>query len=513
MSSDAARAQSPSPAWGPPRGWRRWTLWGAPPACALAAAVSGGLAGLGAAPLFAPAAAVMLGILLLCAIYWATEAVSPLATALLAIGLCVALLGVPATWGQGWATTGTRITGYTDFIAPAGSSVMLLMLGSLVLALGAHRTGLDRAAGRALLAPLASSPARLVAGVLCISAFLSMWTSNTATAAIMLAVTRPLWGNAALPASLRAAVPLAMAVGANVGGIASPVGTPPNAIVFARLQEMGHPLNFVQWLGVGLPLAAGVLAVGYLALRWALPLPRAGEPDAQGAPLDIRAALLADAAPGAPSAADAAPRWARAATLGVFVLTVLLWLTGPWTSVPVAAAALAPLVLLPLLGILRPVDFAHLEWDVLLLILGGLVLGEGIERSGLAAQAVALLPTDALSPLGLVALLATVAAVLSAFMSNTATANLLTPVAMSIAVALASGDTGPGAPNERWLATHAGLAVALGSGMAMMLPVSTPANAMAARSGEVPTRLFLIVGGAVGLTGVAAVVLNAALRG
>lgn len=465
-------------AWHWPRGWRLWV------------ALAGPVAALGGAwamssllePALDPAALLTLAVLLLAALFWATEPIPAVATSLVVMGLLTVLVGLPGTLGADWARD---VGGWERFIAPAASPLMLLMLGSLVLSAGAQRTGLDRVLGAVLLRQFSGSPRRLVIGVMLVSALLSMWTSNTATAAIMLAVTRPVWSRGDLARSTRAGVVLAAALGANAGGIATPIGTPPNTIVFMLLQRHGQGLDFVRWLLVGLPVSACVLCASAAVL---LALVRPGK---DPVPLDLAPAEVVGEPP---------PRWARPAAGGLFALTATLWLTSPWTGIPVAAAALLPVVLFPALGILRPSDLNRLEWDVLLLILGGLVLGGAMEWTGLAQRLVQALPIEALPTLGVVAGVAAVAVVLSSFMSNTAVANLLCPVGLGVASAMP-----PGAMQA------VGLAIAFASGSAMVFPVSTPPNALAYRTGLFGVGTLMAVGSAAGVTGVAAVVVLAEL--
>jgi sodium-dependent dicarboxylate transporter 2/3/5 len=465
-------------AWHWPRGWRLAVALGGPVAAAWGA---WGISGL-MDPGLEPAALITLAVLLLAALFWATEPVPAVATSLAVVGVLTALVGVPGTLGAWWAKD---VGGWERFIAPAASPLMLLMLGSLVLSAGAQRTGLDRALGAVLLKRFAGSPRRLVVGVLLVSALLSMWTSNTATAAIMLAVTRPVWSRGDLARSTRAGVALAAALGANCGGIATPIGTPPNTIVFMLLQRHGQGFDFVRWMLVGVPVSAiilGVSAVGLLALV---------KPGREPATLDLAPASVAGEPP---------PRWAGPAAGGIFALTVALWLTSPWTGIPVAAAALVPLVFFPALGILRPSDLNRLEWDVLLLILGGLVLGGAMEWTGLASRLVQALPIETLPTLGVVASIAVVAVVLSSFMSNTAVANLLCPVGLGIASAM------PGGAMQA-----VGLAIAFASSSAMVFPVSTPPNALAYRTGLFGAGTLMAVGSAAGVAGVLAVLALARL--
>lgn len=474
-----------------PRGWRLVVFIAAWPIAGGAAAALGGGAG------FSTASTVMLGILLLAAILWVSEAVSAMATGLLVLTLCVAALGLPAKFGAAWAIEGTRITGWEIFIAPAGSGVMLLLLGSMTLGVAVHRSGLDAFVGERVLAPFMGSARRLALGLLLTSAFMSLWMSNTATAAIMLAVARglaPRYAGAAPDRRVAAGLALAVALGANVGGIGSPVGTPPGAIVFASLQRIGHPVTFLGWMTVGVPIALVVLGAGWLAMTRGLNIPPA-------VPLVIDDAPDAASDPGATASRGSGARQRRV-TAGVFFATVALWLSSGVTGIPVEAAALVPLAVLPVAGVIRPRDMALIDWDVLLLILGGLVLGAGIKASGLAEQVVGVIPLDSLPAPAFVAIAALAALVLSAFMSNTATANLLAPIALGMATSVAAGP-GTAADGAAHLARSVGMAVALGASASMPLAVATPANAMAARDG-VTAREFLVVGVAVGAAVLAA---------
>lgn len=463
-----------------PRGWRR------------AASVAIPLGAIGGAIYAArhdlvptTDAAVMLAILLWVAGYWATEVIPAVATSLLAIGLVIIGLGIAPALLR---TPASDALEWSHFLTPAASPVMLLMLGSLMLSEGCRRTGVDAIIGVKLLRPFATSPRRLVLGVLLVAAWLSMWTSNTATAAILLSVTRPLWTSDELDASFRGAIVLAIAVGANIGGIATPVGSPPNAIVFGTLNAAGYGVNFLRWMLLGLPVAGALLGVAWVVLA------RGGAWTHQTGPVTLT------------FAPTAAPRWSRAAMMAVFCITVLLWITSPWTRLPVSVAALVPAVLLPAMGILRPQDLARLDWDVLLLIAGGLVLGEGLAASGLAAAVAQAIPMDVLPGILLVAALALLALVLSSFMSNTAVANLLCPLGLGIAVAF------PGGEGQGWLMREAGLAIAFASGAAMVLPVSTPPNALTYRTGLIPLRRLIGVGLLMGMGACACVVIGAWLR-
>ncbi len=442
----------------------------------------------------APPAAVALGVLLLGAIYWITECVPVVATALLLVALVCVGLALPAElgwWARGQGQGAPRLWGsWTDALLPASSSVVVLLLGSLVLGAGVRSAGLDRLLGARLLRSGHPSPWRLVVTVALVSAWFSLWLSNTATAALMIAITRPLWAGS--DRRMACAAVLAVAIGANVGGIATPVGTPPAIIAFGELAKRGVEISFFGWFLRGLPLAAVLLIICLLTLRRLVGPLQVWRPD----PEHAAHAHAHD------------PGWTarRHVVAWVFVLTVGLWLTGPWTGVPVGVAALLPLAALPLLRAVTIADLRALDWDVLLLIIGGLVLGDAVERSGLAGALVQRLPAEALGPAMLAGGVTFLAAALSAVMSNTAVANLLCPLALALVASL-PGDAA-GAP-ERLIAV--GFGVALGAGVGMPLAVSTPANALAFQTGAARARDFLVVGTVVSLAAAAAMALLTAI--
>lgn len=452
---------------GLPTGWRAWVAVLAPFASAGTAWAAHQLS-----PTLQPGAAVMLGIIVLVSIYWATEAVSIVAGALLAIALCAVVLGLPASRGAAWP--GPGVEGWEQLIAPAGSGIMVLLFGSLVLGDAFQRTGLAARLGAAILGSSMASSARLIGVVLLVTAFLSMWLSNTATGAIMVAVARPLWSNSGVPSPLRAGVVLAIAVGANLGGIASPVGTPPNAIVFTLLRERHAGFSFLDWMMIGVPLSVALLAGG-----WAIIMLLTG-----AARHTARVVLTNDHSP--------CPAWARRTVGAVFALTALLWITESWTGVPIALGAMLPIVALTLAGVTGPRHLATLEWDVLLMILGGLVLGSGMAATGLADWLIAVTNLGSLPPMPLVILLTILAAVLSAFMSNTAVANLIAPLGLGLAAA--AGAAAGGDEGASRLPIEVGMGIALGANASMPFPVSTPANAMAHRTGALPSHQLMMTG-------------------
>lgn len=423
-------------------------------------------------------AARMLAIFGFTAVYWSVGALPAYSTGLVATGMMVFLVGIP-----GAQNADSDVPSWTVFIDVAATPVIVLMLGGFVLGAAIHKHGIDRVLAVKLIRPFARSGQRLVLGVLIVSAIFSMWTSNTATAAMMIALVSPVIAQLprdenGRPLGAGGAVALAVAVGANVGGIATPIGTPPNAIAFGVMNSEGSGVSFIGWMLFGVPVAAVMLLLSWGVLVWVFKVRGQGN-------------LLAEI-----EWSSGKLQWtgARGTVLIVSMITIGLWLTGPLTGLPVAAVALVPLVLFTATSVLDRHDINSLDWDILMLIASGLALGRGMELTGLAAAAVDTLPIGSMSVLAAVMTLSTTTLVLSTFMSNTAVANMVLPIAVGMTSVL--GGIGIG-----------GLVIpiAIAASLAMALPVSTPPNAIVYARGGVSVGSFVTTGVLLGLLGLAAV--------
>ncbi len=360
-----------------------------------------------------------------------------------------------------------------DFYAALANPVIVLFLGGFFIAHGAEVFTLDQNLARVLLRPFVPSPRRTVLGIMLITAVLSMFMSNTATTATMLAVLLPVIGTLEAGDPLRTALALSVPVAANVGGIATPVGTPPNAIALGVLADNGVDLTFLDWVLLALPLTLVVLLASWVVLMRLFP-PRADH-------LDVRIDVEFDTSP------------AARLFYVVAALTVVGWLSQPLHGVQISAVSLVPVVILLATKVFGPDDLKAMPWDVLWLVSGGVALGTGVATTGLDAWLVGLVPWDSVPGGLLVVALAVVALGMSTVISSSATANLLIP----IGVTLAASDAVMIAP------LLAVLMLAIGSSLAMALPISTPPNAIAYATGVVEGRDLARSGIAVGAIGLA----------
>lgn len=417
-------------------------------------------------------AAFMSGILLLAALLWSTEAIPLAATALLVIALQVVLLANPGKWPELGMTQGA-VT-YRELLARAADPILLLFLGGLLLAQAAAIHRVDRVIAAKFLSPFTHRPIFLLLAVMGITAVFSMWMSNTAATAMMIAIAAPLVG--ALPTGdrFRVAITLAVPFAANLGGMGTPIGSPPNALAVSLLRSAGHSISFLQWMLIAVPLMTVLLLVAAFLLRYLYP------------PGQARLALTL------PSERLTPRAWG---VVAIFCLTVGLWLTEPLHGLPASLVAVLPVVLLTGSGLLAPRDINGISYDVLILIAGGIALGAGMSITRLDAVLASALPGG----MFFVSLLTLTAAsiVLSTFMSNTATANLLLPIAISFAAT--------NLPESREAAATLAVAIALACSAAMALPVSTPPNAIAYATGGVTSRQMAVGGALIG--GLAAVLI------
>lgn len=422
-------------------------------------------------------AALMGGIFVLAAALWATEALPLFATGLLVIGLEVVLLANPGGWpGLGFA--GPVSPSYQAIIAVVADPVLLLFFGGFLLARAAVKEGVDAAMAGLVLRPFGSRPAIVLLGVMLVTGLFSMWMSNTATAAMMIALVGPMLRELPPGERFRKALVLAVAFAANIGGMGTPIGSPPNAVAVGFLREAGHPITFVQWMLMAVPLMLGLLV-----LTWGLLWLTHGARD-----------------PSLRLATTRQPLRGRGVyVVIVFIATVGLWLAEPLHGLPASVVALLPAIAFTATGILGAGDVDRLEWNVLILIAGGIALGVGMQLTGLDRAIVAAIaaPGDIGAGLGVRMILLIVGAtlLLSTFMSNTAAANLLLPVGVSLASVASSSPPG----EVSGAGVRIAVAIALTASVGMALPISTPPNAIAYARGEITARDMIVPGAVIGI--------------
>ncbi len=319
--------------------------------------------------------AYMAAIVILAAVLWLTEALPLFATSLLVIGLMVLLLANPMQWpGFGFLDPAAS-PNYREIIGIMADPIIVLFFGGFMLASAIAKSGLDRQLAGLIVHPFGGSPYKTLAGVMLATALFSMWMSNTAATAMMIGIMLPMLHNAPKGEPFRKAMVLGVAFAANIGGMGTPIGTPPNAIALGFLRKnLGIQVGFLEWMVIAVPLMLGLLALCWAVLALTF---RPQTPDLNLTP---------------PKGKMKRTGWF---VLVIFLITVVLWLTGQWTGLPSAVVALFPAVAFTVTALLNRDDLNQLEWNVLILIAGGLALGWGLQEVGLADSVVKQLKGDA----------------------------------------------------------------------------------------------------------------------
>ena len=356
-----------------------------------------------------------------------------------------------------------------DAFTPFSNSIIFLMIGGLVLGQSMKKHGLDKWIGYNLLTRSKGSIDRLVLLVMFAAAFLSWWMSNTVAIAVILPVVLSMIS--ALPenlANLRVRLLLAVSMSTSLGGMAMlTVSTP--AMITAALLEGSLQFGFLQWAYYGLPVSLLSLAIAFIILKVSYPSPK------------VRLNMDAVVEQKNQSGPWTIP---QRKVLVIFSGTVFLWFMGSkieaWLGLPTSvssAAIVSTLAVLVVFGLnlLDLKDLQQIQWELVFLVGGGILLGEAILISGVAgivSSAVASL--HGFAPMILILLvLGLTSLILTNFISNSATAAILIPLAIDLATVL-------GMTPVAFV-----MAVALPATIAFITPVGAPSTALVYSTGQI----------------------------
>jgi sodium-dependent dicarboxylate transporter 2/3/5 len=277
---------------------------------------------------------------------------------------------------------------YKNFFNALAHPIVILFLAGFLLAGASVKFDLDKTLTRVFLQPFGTRPAMIIMGLMLATATLSAFMSNTATTAMMVTVIMPILSQLKIDDPLRKSVALAIPVGANIGGIATPIGTPPNAVVLAALQSSGIFIPFGTWMLLALPFALFLLFAAWILLIKLFPAQQ------KNVTLVLKGKL------------NKSP---KAIMLYIFFgAAAIMWMTEQQHGISNSIVAMMAIVALTVTGVVTKEDIRGVPWEVLWLFSGGIALGEAVSQTGLAAWFVNSINLETLGYMGLLALIGVV---------------------------------------------------------------------------------------------------------
>ena len=413
----------------------------------------------------------LLAIFVMAALFWVLEPIPVFATSLLIVVCELVLVSDKGFVYAIQDIAPTVLLSYRDILSTFAAPIIMLFLGGFFLAMAATKYRLDQNLARVLLKPFGTNPKYILLGLMVITAVFSMFMSNTATTAMMLAILMPVLKAFEADDSGKVAFALGIPFAANIGGIGTPIGTPPNAVA---MKYLGGAISFGKWMSFALPYVFVMLVFAWVLLWVMFPCKCTTlEVDMKGKFLKHKRAWV---------------------VYIVSSMTIVLWLTDFWHGMNAYVVAMIPVAVFSATQIITSEDLKLISWDVLWLVAGGIALGQGLEQSGLAARLVDQIPFQNFSPLWVIGLATGVAVLMATLMSNTATANLLLPMIAVLGTSLNGLDAMGGSAMLI-------VVVTISCSLAMALPVSTPPNAMAHATGVIQTDQMFRCGIVIGVVG------------
>ena len=411
---------------------------------------------------------------------WLMEIVSSWATSVAVIGL---MLLFTSDSGIKWMCDPDQVgalLSYKGVMATFADPVIMLFIGGFILAIAATKTGLDVQLAKVLLKPFGTNSNTVLLGFLLITGLFSMFVSNTATAAMMLTFLTPVFRQLPPEGKGRIALALSIPVAANLGGMGTPIGTPPNTIAIKYLNDpegLNLGLGFGEWMMFMLPLVIVLLLISWWLLKTLFPFSQ------KTIQLEIDGEMKKNAH--------------SYIVIVTFFVTVALWLLDSVTGINSFTVALIPFVVFALTGVINKRDLEQINWSVIWMVAGGFALGYGLNKSGLAENVVQSIPFGEFSPMIILLLSGFICYLLSNFISNSATAALLMPILAFVCGAMGSTlDPIGGTPTVL-------IGVAIAASSAMVLPISTPPNALAYATNLVQQKDMVRIGLIVGILSMA----------
>lgn len=359
-----------------------------------------------------------------------------------------------------------------EIMASFADPIIMLFLAGFILAIAASKSGLDTLLAKNMIRPFGNKSENVLLGFLFITGIFSMFISNTATAALMLTFLAPVF--ASLPANGKGRIALTMSIplAANLGGIGTPIGTPPNMIAMKFLNDpdgLNLGISFGQWMLIMGPLVVILLLICWRVILYFFPFSK------KTIELEIKGEIHRG--------------WRMYVVIATFIITILLWIIPKEiTGINTNTVSMIPMGIFAITGVINAKDLQQIDWSVIWMVAGGFALGLGMNGSGLADVAIESIPFGSWSPIVILIVSGLICYFLSNFISNTATAALLMPILTVVCRAMGDKLDVIGGTSTVLLG------VAIAASTAMCLPISTPPNAIAYSTGLVEQKDMLKTG-------------------
>ena len=434
-----------------------------------------------AEPIFTLTQQRVIAIFVFTALMWILEVIPTWTTSVVAI---VSILLTTSNKGLGFLIAKENVgalTNYKDVMAAFADPVIMLFLGGFVLAFAATKVGLDVQLAKVMLKPFGKNPKFVLLGVLLVIGIFSMFMSNTATAAMMLTFLTPVLATLPKDGGGRISLALAIPIAANIGGMGTPIGTPPNAIALGALQEAGYNITFAGWMLRMVPFVLLMLFIAWILLQKLYPFKaKSIELKIEGAPVKVTP-------------------FQKYVVWVTFALTIILGVGESLFKVNSNIVAMITFAVFSATGILKARHLEHINWAVLWMVAGGFALGTALNQTGLATKLIEIIPFSSWNALVVMLVGGFICYFLSNFISNSAAANLVVPILIVVGKAMAGN---PAFENMGGVPAMI-IGIAISASIAMCLPVSTPPNALAASTGMITTKQMATVGIVMGVVGFA----------
>lgn len=420
----------------------------------------------------------IIAIFVMAVMLWLTEAIPAWATSVVIIFVLLFFASDSAfKIMQGSEAEMGQLLDYQGVMACFADPTIILFLGGFVLAIAATKSGLDAKMAKVLIAPFGKRSEHVLLGFMLITGIFSMFISNTATAAMMLTFLTPVFK--ALPANGKGRIALTMAIpiGANLGGMGTPIGTPPNAFAYKVLTApdgLNLDIGFGDWMMIMCPMVLVMLVLAWFIIRKMFPFSQ------KTIELQIKG--------------DIQFNWRTIVVAATFILTIVLWVFGKkYFGINANTVAMLPIAVFAFTGVLTADDLKEIDWAVIWMVAGGFALGLAMNGTGLAENAVKSIPFDTFNPIVIMIVSGLVCFALSNFISNTATAALLIPILTVVCAGMGNSLESIGGTSTIIIG------VAVAASCAMSLPISTPPNAIAYSTGLIQQTDMVKAGLTIGL--------------